>query len=321
MAFDMRRILFTILALAFVVGGVSAAEPWEEDAVRGKHYYDRDEFDAAWLFYSQSLAAGNTDGIDWYRAARSFKYQEVVEDDDLMTSLYTVARYYLLEQYPDHRYVGYTEGAADLEAEVDRPYLKNTYRALGSKPPRRSLRMPNLLDAIPVFMAKRLSVLREWRQVVRESGIAEGVRWGREHLGELLLAWLMVSLVSGILLPIVMGVVAARVGRKSYVAAYALWFHWGFLGIHRFYLRRYVSGIIWLLTGGLLGIGIFLDLFLTGTHVRFWNEGRRPAKMDNKIIGGLLKKRPPKKTKAAPTATASQSVADDDFDLGSLSEA
>jgi TM2 domain-containing membrane protein YozV len=46
--------------------------------------------------------------------------------------------------------------------------------------------------------------------------------------------------------------------------AYLLWAAGcvGFCGVHRFYLGRPVSGIIWFLTAGLLGIGQIVDLFL-----------------------------------------------------------
>ena len=45
---------------------------------------------------------------------------------------------------------------------------------------------------------------------------------------------------------------------------YILWLAclFGFCGIHRFYAGKWVSGAIWLLTGGLCGVGQFIDLFL-----------------------------------------------------------
>ncbi len=42
---------------------------------------------------------------------------------------------------------------------------------------------------------------------------------------------------------------------------YLMWI-FGFIGIHRFYFGKPVSGIIWLVTGGLLLIGWIVDLFL-----------------------------------------------------------
>lgn len=42
---------------------------------------------------------------------------------------------------------------------------------------------------------------------------------------------------------------------------YLLWF-FGFLGLHRFYYGRQITGTIWFFTGGLLGIGWIIDLFL-----------------------------------------------------------
>jgi TM2 domain-containing membrane protein YozV len=46
--------------------------------------------------------------------------------------------------------------------------------------------------------------------------------------------------------------------------AYLLWLAclFGFCGIHRFYVGKPVSGLIWLFTFGLLYIGQFIDLFL-----------------------------------------------------------
>ena len=51
---------------------------------------------------------------------------------------------------------------------------------------------------------------------------------------------------------------------RSVGLAYGLWALClvGVAGIHRFYAGRYVTGTIWLFTWGLLGIGLFIDLFL-----------------------------------------------------------
>lgn len=51
--------------------------------------------------------------------------------------------------------------------------------------------------------------------------------------------------------------------RKDTGTAYILWMGGllGFCGIHRIYMGRYASGILWMLTGGLCGIGQLIDLF------------------------------------------------------------
>lgn len=60
---------------------------------------------------------------------------------------------------------------------------------------------------------------------------------------------------------------------KSKTVSYVLWVLGGFgvLGLHRFYLGRWVSGIIWLLTGGLFLIGAIIDLFLIPSMVQVEN--------------------------------------------------
>jgi hypothetical protein len=51
-------------------------------------------------------------------------------------------------------------------------------------------------------------------------------------------------------------------GSKSMLVAYILWFFFGPLGIHRFYLNRTVTGVLYLCTGGLCGIGWLIDICL-----------------------------------------------------------
>ncbi len=60
---------------------------------------------------------------------------------------------------------------------------------------------------------------------------------------------------------------------KSKGLAYVLWLcgFFGWLGLHRFYLRKYGTGIIWILTGGVLGMGAFVDLFILGGMVEQYN--------------------------------------------------
>ena len=60
---------------------------------------------------------------------------------------------------------------------------------------------------------------------------------------------------------------------KNKGVAYVLWLFGGFgsLGFHRFYLRRYGTGIIWVLTGGVCGIGSIVDLFILAGMVEKYN--------------------------------------------------
>ncbi|QDU33723.1 TM2 domain protein [Poriferisphaera corsica] len=55
-----------------------------------------------------------------------------------------------------------------------------------------------------------------------------------------------------------------NLNKPSTPTAYLLWClcFIGLCGIHRFYSGRWVTGIIWILTGGLLLIGQIIDLFL-----------------------------------------------------------
>ncbi|MGE0707419.1 MAG: TM2 domain-containing protein [Planctomycetota bacterium] len=60
--------------------------------------------------------------------------------------------------------------------------------------------------------------------------------------------------------------------RRSFLVAYLLWFFCGLFGIHRFYLNRPVSGLLYFLTGGLFGVGWLFDLLWTGVMVDAEND-------------------------------------------------
>ncbi|VAW30640.1 Phage protein (ACLAME 1104) [hydrothermal vent metagenome] len=67
---------------------------------------------------------------------------------------------------------------------------------------------------------------------------------------------------------------------KSKIAAYFLWFFLGFFSAHRFYLGKIGSGILYLLTGQLLGIGWIIDLFLIDGMVERYNLETRVSKIE-----------------------------------------
>ena len=60
---------------------------------------------------------------------------------------------------------------------------------------------------------------------------------------------------------------------KSKGIAYLLWFLsiFGWLGFQHFYLGKIVKGAIWIITGGVFGIGSLIDLFTLGTAVDAYN--------------------------------------------------
>lgn len=68
--------------------------------------------------------------------------------------------------------------------------------------------------------------------------------------------------------------------KKSRLVTLLLCFFLGVLGIHRFYVGKVGTGIIWLLTCGCFGIGILVDFILiicgkfkdkAGNEITDWN--------------------------------------------------
>ncbi|MFA5515218.1 MAG: TM2 domain-containing protein [Desulfuromonadales bacterium] len=73
----------------------------------------------------------------------------------------------------------------------------------------------------------------------------------------------------------------------SMAMGYLLWL-FGFTGAHRFYFGRPVTGTIWFLTLGLLGIGWLIDLFLIPAMDRTADLRYRSGPIDYNIAWILL---------------------------------
>ena len=64
-----------------------------------------------------------------------------------------------------------------------------------------------------------------------------------------------------------------REGRIDYTVAWILLAFLGYFGLHRFYMGKWITGIIWLLTGGLFVVGWLYDLWTLNGQVDEVNQG------------------------------------------------
>lgn len=71
------------------------------------------------------------------------------------------------------------------------------------------------------------------------------------------------------------------VSSKSRMVALLLCIFLGYLGIHRFYVGKTGTGILWLLTAGCFGVGALIDLIMiccgsftdkSGAFVKNWED-------------------------------------------------
>lgn len=62
-------------------------------------------------------------------------------------------------------------------------------------------------------------------------------------------------------------------GPKSYTVAWGLLTFFGVLGVHRFYLGKWFSGLIYLLTGGVFLVGYVYDLWTLNDQISEANLG------------------------------------------------
>jgi len=64
-----------------------------------------------------------------------------------------------------------------------------------------------------------------------------------------------------------------RAGDVDYTVAWVLLTFLGYLGFHRFYMGKIITGIIWLLTGGLFLVGYLYDMWTLNEQVSDVNQG------------------------------------------------
>lgn len=64
-------------------------------------------------------------------------------------------------------------------------------------------------------------------------------------------------------------------GPKDYTLAWILLTFLGIFGAHRIYMEKWVTGIIYLLTGGLFGIGYLYDLWTLNDQLSIINGSQR----------------------------------------------
>lgn len=66
-------------------------------------------------------------------------------------------------------------------------------------------------------------------------------------------------------------------GPVDYSLAWVFLTFLGFLGIHRFYIGKWATGILYLLTAGLLGFGVIYDFWTLNSQVSELNQTRAGA--------------------------------------------
>lgn len=73
---------------------------------------------------------------------------------------------------------------------------------------------------------------------------------------------------------------------KSKGIAYVLWLIsvCGWLGLHRFYLGKIGTGLLWIITFGVGGLGSLIDLFTLGGQVEQWNTNRELKTIRKSVI-------------------------------------
>jgi TM2 domain-containing membrane protein YozV len=80
--------------------------------------------------------------------------------------------------------------------------------------------------------------------------------------------------------------IANNLTTKNKLIAYIFWLSifCGLGGIHRLYLGKYLTGLIWLFSGGLLGIGQLIDLVLIPQMIEAQNLQSEDEILEYEVI-------------------------------------
>jgi TM2 domain-containing membrane protein YozV len=65
-----------------------------------------------------------------------------------------------------------------------------------------------------------------------------------------------------------------RAGRVDFSAAWILLTFLGFFGIHRMYMGKWLTGVLYLLTGGLFGLGYLFDFWTLNDQITVINSSQ-----------------------------------------------
>jgi TM2 domain-containing membrane protein YozV len=63
-----------------------------------------------------------------------------------------------------------------------------------------------------------------------------------------------------------------KLGRIDYNIAWLLLTFLGFFGIHRMYMGKWLSGLLYLVTGGIIGIGVIYDFWTLNDQITLINS-------------------------------------------------
>jgi len=66
-----------------------------------------------------------------------------------------------------------------------------------------------------------------------------------------------------------------KTGPVDYSLAWILLTFLGLLGIHRFYMGKWLTGLLFLVTGGLVGLGVFYDFWTLNGQIDQLNRLER----------------------------------------------